>query len=95
MAVAAPAKAKTIVVADATAFVRDRFTTALKTAGHKATATSTSAELVAHLQLAGARVDMVVLDLRLPPGRRARPIDRKSTRLNSSHVSESRMPSSA
>ena len=74
MSVAAPAEAKTIVVADATAFVRDRFMAALKAAGHKASATATSAELVAHLQLAGARIDLVVLDLRLPAGRRARPI---------------------
>ena len=31
----------------------------------------------------------------LPPGQREKLIDRKSTRLNSSHANESRMPSSA
>ena len=57
--------------------------------------------------LARSKVDLIVLDLMLPGEdglsicRRLRgtktviPIDRKSTRLNSSHSSVSRMPSSA
>ena len=37
--------------------------------------------------------DQLACALQLPPG--TKPSDRKSTRLNSSHMSESRMPSSA
>jgi len=56
---------KTILVADDTAFVRDRFRSALESAGHTALTAKTGAELLAHLR-AKANVDLVVLDARLP-----------------------------
>ena len=57
---------KTIVVADDTAFVRDRFRTALETAGHKAIAVKSAAELLARVRADLAVIDLIVLDLRLP-----------------------------
>ncbi len=59
---------KTVLVADDTAFVRDRFSTAIVAAGHRAVTVPTGAELLAHVQSAGSQVDLVVLDLRLPQG---------------------------
>src|SRR4030088_712885 len=57
---------KTVVVADDTAFVRDRFRTAIENAGHKAIVVKSAAELLpggrAHLD----RIDLIVVDLRLP-----------------------------
>ena len=61
--------AKTIVVADDTAFVRDRFKAALEAAGHRAATAGNSAELVARVRADSAHIDLVVLDLRLPQGR--------------------------
>src|SRR5687767_4700057 len=55
---------KTVIVADDTAFVRDRFKAALEGAGHRALTARTGPELLAELRQ-GA-VDLVVLDLRLP-----------------------------
>lgn len=60
---------RTVVVADDTAFVRDRFRTALESAGHKAETYRTGAELLARLRQTPSDVDLVVLDLRLPNGR--------------------------
>ena len=57
---------KTVLVADDTAFVRDRFSTALETAGHKALAVKNGAELLARLRADAGSVDLIVLDLRLP-----------------------------
>src|SRR5918911_4924411 len=57
---------KTIVIADDTAFVRDRFRTALENAGHKALAVKTAAELLARIRADFGQIDLVVLDLRLP-----------------------------
>ena len=59
---------KTVLVADDTAFVRDRFSTAIVAAGHRAVTVQTGPELLAHVQSAGSQVDLVVLDLRLPQG---------------------------
>jgi uncharacterized protein (TIGR02266 family) len=59
--------AKTVIVADDTAFVRDRFRAALESAGHKAVAVKSAAELLARVRADLARVDLLVLDLRLPP----------------------------
>ena len=56
---------KTVVVADDTAFVRDRFRAALEHAGHRAVVVKSAAELIAALRR-GGRVDLIVLDLRLP-----------------------------
>jgi uncharacterized protein (TIGR02266 family) len=58
--------AKTVVVADDTAFVRDRFRTALQAAGHEAIVVGTAAELLATLRTPGQPVDLLVLDLQLP-----------------------------
>jgi uncharacterized protein (TIGR02266 family) len=57
---------KTVLVADDTAFVRDRFSTALETAGHKALAVKSAAELLARLRVDDGTIDLIVLDLRLP-----------------------------
>src|ERR687892_959382 len=61
-----PATAKTVIVADDTAFVRDRFRTALENAGHKAVAVKSAAELLARVRADLADIDLIVLDLRLP-----------------------------
>jgi uncharacterized protein (TIGR02266 family) len=58
--------AKTVVVADDTAFVRDRFRTALEHAGHRAIVAGTAGELLACLKSELAQIDLVVVDLRLP-----------------------------
>ena len=57
---------KTVIVADDTAFVRDRFATALVGAGHKALTVKSAAELLAHIRADLADIDLLVLDLRLP-----------------------------
>src|SRR5438045_9564213 len=63
----APAvSSKTVVVADDTAFVRDRFRTAVENAGHKAVTVKSAAELLARVRADLATIDLIVLDLRLP-----------------------------
>src|SRR5437016_5921952 len=57
---------KTIVVADDTAFVRDRFRSALENAGHKAVVVKSAAELLARVRADLQQIDLIVLDLRLP-----------------------------
>jgi uncharacterized protein (TIGR02266 family) len=57
---------KTVVIADDTAFVRDRFRAAVETAGHKAIAVKSAAELLARVRADLDAIDLVVLDLRLP-----------------------------
>ncbi len=57
---------KTVVVADDTAFVRERFKSALEDAGHRARTASTAAELLQTIKTDLDRIDLVVLDLRLP-----------------------------
>ena len=57
---------KTVIVADDTAFVRDRFATALVGAGHKALPVKSAAELLAHIREDLSLIDLLVLDLRLP-----------------------------
>jgi len=59
-------RAKTVVVADDTASVRDRFQAALETAGHNAIPVSSAAALLAHVREDLSRIDLIVLDLRLP-----------------------------
>src|SRR5260221_3803175 len=61
-----PVTAKTVVVADDTAFVRDRFRAALENAGHKAVVVKSAAELLARIKADLTSIDLVVLDLRLP-----------------------------
>jgi uncharacterized protein (TIGR02266 family) len=58
--------AKTVVVADDTAFVRDRFKAALEGAGHKALPVRSAAELLLRVRADLAKIDLLVLDLRLP-----------------------------
>ena len=57
---------KTVIVADNTAFVRDRFATALLGAGHSALTVKSAAELLARVRADLGRIDLIVLDLRLP-----------------------------
>jgi uncharacterized protein (TIGR02266 family) len=57
---------KTVVIADDTAFVRDRFRTAVEGAGHKAIIVKSAAELLARVRADLNQIDLVVLDLRLP-----------------------------
>jgi uncharacterized protein (TIGR02266 family) len=58
--------AKTVVVADDTAFVRDRFRTALENAGHKAITVKSAAELLGRVRADLKDINLIVLDLRLP-----------------------------
>jgi len=58
---------KTVVVADDTAFVRDRFKTALERGGHQTVTVRTGPELLLKLRQ-DQHVDLIVLDLRLPQG---------------------------
>jgi uncharacterized protein (TIGR02266 family) len=59
---------KTVLVADDTAFVRDRFRTALEGSGHRAVPVRTGPELLSSLREQASRIDLIVLDLRLPNG---------------------------
>jgi uncharacterized protein (TIGR02266 family) len=61
-----PVTTKVVVVADDTAFVRDRFRTAIESAGHRALLARTAGELLGHVQSGGDPIDLIVLDLRLP-----------------------------
>ena len=58
--------AKTVIVADDTEFVRDRFRVALENAGHKAVTVKSAAELLARIRADLSDLDLIVLDLRLP-----------------------------
>ena len=57
---------KTVMIADDTAFVRDRFRAALESAGHRAVAVKSAVELLARVRADANRLDLIVLDLRLP-----------------------------
>lgn len=57
---------KTVLVVDDTAFVRDRFATALTSAGHTAVTVGSVNELLARLRDDKSPVDLVVMDLRMP-----------------------------
>jgi uncharacterized protein (TIGR02266 family) len=60
------APSKTVVVADDTAFVRDRFKAAIESAGHRAFTVKSAAELLARVRADLSVIDLIVLDLRLP-----------------------------
>ena len=60
---------KTVVVADDTAYVRDRFKAAIESAGHRALGARTGTELLSLLRANDPHIDLIVLDLRLPDGR--------------------------
>jgi uncharacterized protein (TIGR02266 family) len=57
---------KTVVVADDTAFVRDRFRAAIENAGHRAILVKSAAELLARVRADLDQIDLIVVDLRLP-----------------------------
>jgi uncharacterized protein (TIGR02266 family) len=57
---------KTVLIADDTAFVRDRFRSALEGAGHKAIVVRSAAELLARVRSDLEQINLIVLDLRLP-----------------------------
>ncbi len=59
--------ARTVVIADDTAFVRDRFRSVLEGAGHRAIGVRSAAELLARVRADLDSIDLVVLNLRLPP----------------------------
>ncbi len=59
---------KTIMVADDTAFVCDRFKTALEQAGHRALTVRSAADLLARVRQGADQLDLVIVDLRLPHG---------------------------
>jgi uncharacterized protein (TIGR02266 family) len=63
--VTAAVASKTVIVADDTAFVRDRFRSALESAGHRAAIVSDASAFLARVREEGSRVDLVVVDLRL------------------------------
>ncbi len=66
-AVPAPAASgKTVIIADDTTFVRDRFRAALQGAGHRALAVRSAAELLARVRADLAAIDLLVVNLRLP-----------------------------
>ena len=67
MTVATRLARRTVLVADDTAFVRDRFRAALESAGHNAVTVQTGQELLAQVR-ANDKIDLIVLDLRLPQG---------------------------
>jgi len=68
MATTPKVAAKTVLVADDTAFVRDRFRVAIEGAGHKAVTAQNGPELLGCLRTGKAEIDLIVLDLRLPQG---------------------------
>jgi uncharacterized protein (TIGR02266 family) len=58
---------KTVLIADDTAFVRARFKSALESAGHRALSAKSAAELLARVRLDLDTINLIVLDLKLPP----------------------------
>ncbi len=56
---------KTVLVAADTPFVRDRFKTAVDTAGHRAMVVKSVAQLLAHVRADFDEIDLIVLDLRM------------------------------
>lgn len=63
------AAARAVFVADDTAFVRDRFKTALEAAGHQALTARTGHELLSQLRNRPGAADLVVVDLRIAGGK--------------------------
>jgi uncharacterized protein (TIGR02266 family) len=58
---------RTVLVADDTAFVRDRFKAAIESAGHNAVTVQNGQEVLAQVR-ANSKIDLIVLDLRIPQG---------------------------
>jgi uncharacterized protein (TIGR02266 family) len=61
--------AKTVLIADDTAFVRERFGAALADAGHHAVTAGSAPELLSRVREAGGALDLLVMDLHLPQSR--------------------------
>lgn len=59
---------RTVLVADDTAFVRDRFKGAIEAAGHKAFVVGTGPEVLSLMRTEDLRFDLIVVDLQLPLG---------------------------
>lgn len=68
MTAGAATATKTVLVADDTAFVRDRFKAALEAAGHSTRVASTGPELVELVRQGRTRFNLIVIDLHLPQG---------------------------
>jgi uncharacterized protein (TIGR02266 family) len=66
MPATAPVASKTIIVADDTAFVRDRFRAALQSVGHRIETVADAPTLLTRVREDGPTINLVVLDLRLP-----------------------------
>jgi len=66
---ASPSASRTVLVADETAFVRDRFAAALVEAGHRAITAATAADALARLREASGEIHLIVVDLQLPGAR--------------------------
>jgi uncharacterized protein (TIGR02266 family) len=58
--------AKTVLIADDTALVRERFGVVLTEAGHRAVLVGSAGDLLGRLRADAEHVDLLVLDLRLP-----------------------------
>jgi uncharacterized protein (TIGR02266 family) len=63
-----PGVGKTILVADDTAYVRDRFRDAVTQAGHHVLTAGSAAELLSRVRADLERIDLIVLDLHLREG---------------------------
>jgi uncharacterized protein (TIGR02266 family) len=59
---------RTVLVADDTAFVRDRFKAAIEAAGYRAVTAQTGQDVLAHVRANASRIDLIVVDLRIPQG---------------------------
>jgi len=60
--------ARTVIIAEGTPIARDVFRAAIEGAGHRVLVARSAAELLARVRANVPRIDLVVLDLRLPPG---------------------------
>ena len=60
------APGKTVLIADDTPFVRERFMAALEGAGHRATFARSAAELLARVRADLEDIDLLLVDLKLP-----------------------------
>ena len=63
-----PGSSKTVLVADDTAFVRERFCHALEHAGHRALTAKTASELLSQVRAELDHLALIILDLHLPDG---------------------------
>jgi len=60
------AAVRTVLVADDTAFVRDRFSSAIQAAGYQAVTARNGNEVLAQVREKASTISLIVLDLRLP-----------------------------